>query len=500
GATFTAENNASIIGGSGGVQSFFNNAGTFRKISSTGDTVFQQDASPAPAPVFVNTGLLDVQTGRVLLSGGTNFNQFNVEAGAQIRFLNGTNTQTGGAFFSGTGTLAVGSASPTPVLWLAKDLTLANLSVEGPAIVDGPGNLTVSNSLKLLAGGILQGNGDVNINPNASFIISNAPLVTLGRTINNQGNATNIGVGTVFAARPVAWNNQPGSVLALQGGANMDFNYSGAPPPVLNNAGTLAIVPTNNYTIYWIVTNIGTILVNPSSLTFQQSLTQIAGKTVVAAGSLLNVPTSFNRKFFVEGGTLSGSGEVDANVVNSGVIHPGASPGRLTIVGSLSNTPSASLEIEIDGTTPVSQYSQLNNVLNQDWLAGDLNVSFGNGFVPAAGQSFTICTSPSFSGVFSGVHETRTSGIVLVPAYRASSVVLVAANEPTLISPTRTGNVATFQFQSTTGITNLIQFTDSLSPPNWQPLTNFIGDGSILTVTDSSADSSQRFYRIELKP
>lgn len=56
------------------------------------------------------------------------------------------------------------------------------------------------------------------------------------------------------------------------------------------------------------------------------------------------------------------------------------------------------------------------------------------------------------------------------------------------------------QFQLTCATENgahyAAQFKNSLTETNWQTLTNFIGTGAIITVTDPVATGSQRFYRV----
>ena len=50
-------------------------------------------------------------------------------------------------------------------------------------------------------------------------------------------------------------------------------------------------------------------------------------------------------------------------------------------------------------------------------------------------------------------------------------------------------------FATETGRTYTVQFTASLSPADWQTLTNLPGDGAVATVLDSSTNA-QRFYRV----
>ena len=64
---------------------------------------------------------------------------------------------------------------------------------------------------------------------------------------------------------------------------------------------------------------------------------------------------------------------------------------------------------------------------------------------------------------------------MLVPVYTPTSVKLVAANDPVPISVVHNGSQFSFSFTTTMGLTYAVEYTDSLSAPDWQPLT---GGGS----------------------
>ncbi len=88
------------------------------------------------------------------------------------------------------------------------------------------------------------------------------------------------------------------------------------------------------------------------------------------------------------GGTLSGTGLIDANVVvlPSGTISPGASPGKLTIDGDLLISQLGTLKLEFAGTT-AGMFDQL-QVAGDLSILGTIQVSLLNGFQPLAGDSF----------------------------------------------------------------------------------------------------------------
>jgi uncharacterized repeat protein (TIGR01451 family) len=66
---------------------------------------------------------------------------------------------------------------------------------------------------------------------------------------------------------------------------------------------------------------------------------------------------------------------------------------------------------------------------------------------------------------------------------------------PLLVNANTTGGQFFFSFVTAAGQTYTVQFTDSVVPAEWKPLTNFAGDGNLITIPDSMTNS-QRFYRV----
>lgn len=92
-----------------------------------------------------------------------------------------------------------------------------------------------------------------------------------------------------------------------------------------------------------------------------------------------------------ENGTFSGNGLVVANVVNHGIVSPGASAGWLTIDGDY-HQDDGTLAIEIGGTGAGRRFDWL-DVTGNAMLGGTLQVTLINGFSPAVGSSFRIVTA-----------------------------------------------------------------------------------------------------------
>ena len=90
-------------------------------------------------------------------------------------------------------------------------------------------------------------------------------------------------------------------------------------------------------------------------MAFNGGLTQTAGSTILNGGDISSSST-----INLNGGVLGGDGTVTASVANNfGSVAPGVSPGILTITGTYTQASTASLDIEIGGTTVGTQYDRL---------------------------------------------------------------------------------------------------------------------------------------------
>jgi cyclophilin family peptidyl-prolyl cis-trans isomerase len=132
----------------------------------------------------------------------------------------------------------------------------------------------------------------------------------------------------------------------------------------------------------------------------------------LGAGITTNVPAGglivSSRDAFIDTGTIfTGSGSLivgagrtlgiregfalNRPLMNLGSLAPGLQLGSIE-VQSFRQDPGASLEIQLRGTTADTQHDRV-VVTDGALLGGDLDVSLISGFVPAAGNSFTILTA-----------------------------------------------------------------------------------------------------------
>jgi RHS repeat-associated protein len=392
------------------------------------------------------------------------------------KILGGTVSTTGSARLIAFATL--GNALPTldgVTLAGALDMTTAgalDMTTGKPLLVlDG---LTLNNGLISLSHGavlsfqgtqILGGSGTVtlhNVWNGAGLAVPAAgDTLTIGQNIVVQGDSGSVGsknggaitnLGTISAdacgdltvqgltnfsggaLTGGAWQATGGSTLRIIG-ANIVTNAAsivldGAGSRILSDTGTtnalanLAAITTAggltvsggaSVTAGTGLTNAGTITVGTGSTLAAPDVTQTAGSTTLVGGTL-NV-TGPGGKITIQAGSLSGPGAIQGNLANSGQVDLGVAPGVLAVTGSFTQTASGSLALKIGGTTPGSQYDQI-QVGGLASLGGTLNASLSGGFGPTALQVFNIITYAGSSGGFATVNLPLIGGI---PAFLAQS-------------------------------------------------------------------------------
>jgi hypothetical protein len=170
-----------------------------------------------------------------------------------------------------------------------------------------------------------------------------------------------------------------------------------------------------------------------SSLNISAAQTINAGEVVFHGGTLIA-----NSLSIPNGETFSGEGTLQSNLINSGMVSPGSSPGILTIDGVFTQESNGSLAIEIGGDTPDSEHDQL-LITGAASLDGTLDVTLINDFSPELGDSFSILTYTSHSGTFSTVNlPALDAGLSWQVAYNPTGIVLSVIRSGGSISGTVT--------------------------------------------------------------
>jgi hypothetical protein len=352
--------------------------------------------------------------------------------------LNGALTVDGGELLAGN------SLTNTSLLTIRDGLVRATLLTNDPSAM-----VVMENTGHLLVLASLVNNGTIQLN-SPTAVISNAPIVNAG-TIRGNGQVasaiTNNAAGqiqTTTGDRLVFGGaiSNSGSINAI--GGEMQFNA-----PVTNVVSTGAITArdaivrfngnlTNNGSlgvsfgtadIFGDITNSGTgriVVSGGSQATFYDDVVNNGTMNVSASGSMQSTAVFF--------GSLSGLGIAGGGrVFNEGDLRPGFSPGTMAFGGDLSFGPLASLDIEIGGTTPGTQFDRV-TVASSVFLDGTLDVSTINGFSPTLpGQSFTIVTAGSLTGTFgdiNGIPAPTIPGLFWKVTYTPTSAILSTSALP----------------------------------------------------------------------
>ncbi len=67
---------------------------------------------------------------------------------------------------------------------------------------------------------------------------------------------------------------------------------------------------------------------------------------------------------------------------------------------------------------------------------------------------------------------------------------------PIIFGPTKTGTNFVVSIQTELGQTYTVQSANSLSALNWSNLPSITGNGAVMTVSNSTADASSKFFRL----
>jgi len=352
------------------------------------------------------------------------------------------------------GSLALASASS-----ISGDLTLegATLSTAGTLTVSGSmtwvggtvsggGSLVIANGATLNMSGF--GGNDVTLD---GVVLENAGAATLTVTnccafelaLENGAGIDNKSTGS-FAFVP-AENNEAAEITS--DGTATFFTNEGTlsqpsgtmgqtiiEPAFTQTATGMTSVQTGQVTLQSTATNAGMVTVTSGATLGVGIYTQTAGITALSGGTISGGSISIN------GGALTGSGTINANVNSGGQVIPGGAgaAGLLTINGTYTQTDSGSLNVDLGGTTAGSQYGQL-AVSGTATLGGQLDVSLLNSFLPGLGNAFQPLTFASSSGNF-GFYNGIVLGncLILDPALNPTNLTLTvqpAVTTTTLSAP-----------------------------------------------------------------
>ncbi|MCX7417981.1 MAG: cadherin domain-containing protein, partial [Planctomycetia bacterium] len=299
--------------------------------------------------------------------------------------------------------------------------------------------------LSNFSGGTLTG-GTFNITGKLQFpgaaITTNAATIVL-----NGANSQIVNESDANALTNFATNAAAGS-FTIQNGRNFT---TAAGISEFANAGSMNITAGTTFTV-----------------SNGKKYSQTAGTTTLN-GTLV---TSNSVEVDIQGGTLQGSGDITGNLRNASQVNPGTSPGSLDVSGDYSQTADGILNIEIGGTTPITQFDQI-NIVGSASLNGTLNVSLIDPFVPNVADAFQIMTFGSHTGDFATKNGlTITSTLNFDPQFNVPGLLLDVNG-----SPVFTSNAAQSTAENTTAVTT-VTTTDPDVPPQTVTFSIVVGGDS----------------------
>jgi len=254
------------------------------------------------------------------------------------------------------------------------------------------GDWDVSTEL-LWSSGTIDGTGTTTILTGSNYRMYGVGGLSLsGQTLINQSTAK-------WEANTITLSND--AIFTNEGTfeAKATTSMNGGTDGLFDNQG-LFVKKTDSTTTTMNIdfTNAGEIFVEAGTLVFPNGLTSEDGTVIALGGDFESTGP-----LVLQGATLSGTGTVDGDLNNAGIVAPGESPGKITVTGDYTQTSVGSLEIEIGGTTPETEYDVL-MVGGSAALDGTLEVTLWDGFIPEAGDQFEVLQFSSGSGDFATVN------------------------------------------------------------------------------------------------
>ncbi|HTD15352.1 MAG TPA: autotransporter domain-containing protein [Chthoniobacterales bacterium] len=397
-----------IINSSAGNATITNNGGAVSGASG-GITEFNLNNSTAGNPTIINNGggasgasggftdFLDGSAGKAAITNngsavsgaGAGFTVFDASstAGNATITNNGSAVSGGGAGFTQfTNTLGPGNAAITnnggAVSGASGGSTeFSDSTAANATIINNGGTGGGSGGSTFFSGRSDGGTARVITNGNGSLDIS-------GLTIAGMGIGSIEGRGNYFL----------GSKSLTVGGNNLSTTVSGVIQDGGVNGGTGGSL-----------TKVGTGTLTLSGANTYTGATNVNAGSLIVDGSIASAQTLVNA-----GGLLGGHGSVGGNLVNSGIVSPGDSPGTLTVIGSYTQGASGTLRIRIAGLA-LSQHDLL-TVNGRAGLAGTLQLNGLGGFTLHLGDQVTFLTANGgVSGTFSTV-QNQLANATLVKA------------------------------------------------------------------------------------
>jgi len=436
-------------------------------IDGFGKFAFPSIANPGTAG-FANSladiAILVVASGSTATLGGTAtyVGATAIRAGATLN-LSGTGSIAASEIVSAAGTLDISGTTEGATIQAvtgagtialgARTLTLAG-SYLYTGTIAGSGNLTIASQTPAFGTVIAPGvyttsarrlsfaavtlttpatyTGTTTINPGATLVLAGAgsiaasSAVTDNGTLDISGTDSGATINALTGTGTVALGTK---TLTLYGSSTFSGTFTGTGSVSFAGGGGQSFTGT-------------TTLTGPLRLigtTLNQSGTLTAPSVAVGTGTLYqNGTLNADSLSVASGGTLKGSGTVNAPTTVAGRLAPGNSPGTLTFTAPVTLAPTATLSLDIDGTgtgTGAGNYSRI-IVQGASFTAAGaiapvlrgITGSATNTYTPPLGAAFTVVTATAgVNGAFASLTQP-SAGLPAGATFNA----LATANAVTL--------------------------------------------------------------------
>lgn len=420
------------------------------RIGAAGSLVKSAAGTTTIDPGIDNDGVLSVQAGTLKLSGAddaTSAGAYQIAPGATLDF-GAAQGLTSAASVTGAGTLLVTAGNSTVAAgatFSPANLTpqggLSTLTLAGTSPVYAPANLNMT-------GGRLTSTRDLaptTLNAGSGTLSGDfTTTIGAGQTLTkNTGTLAVINGARLVLDVPVSLN--AGSICLMdQGGGDPELEINAAltigagadataiqcnagldgPAVKIGAAGSLARSAAGTTGIDPRLQVAGAVNVAAGqTMHLSGGFTQTGGSVAIASGATLNsggtgssvsggtlqVDGSHSGSAALTGaGVLTGTGTIAGTLTNtSGTVRPGSSPGTLTISGGFTQGAGGTLEVDIAGTSPGTQFDVL-AVSGHAVLDGTVAVQ--GSFDPQLADTFQFLTSGSRSGAFAAVTSAPLTG------------------------------------------------------------------------------------------
>ena len=393
-----------------------------------------QQLLPTPgnfAGVNVSGGLLRCTgTGQVVVRGRGGDDGGGVQLGVLV--------VGAGQIIGGTsGALTVMGTGGASTNWINRGVTIYGPgarvnSLGGPVQVTGQAGSVGSDygiGVSLLYGGVISsgGTGTVTVdgtgagfggaNQGIEMGVDGSAIISSGGSVQVTGTAGPGDSYGISASDSVGFTNAAagGSITLISDSIYLENNVGVVASGV---GGSVTIKPRSNGTLIDLggADIAGTLGLSDEELDFITASALVIGST--NAGSITVSapisPASAAALTLVSGGAIGDSynGAVDvtvASLTTIGNLAPGASPGIFIVAGDHTLAANSAFTVEIGGATPGTQHDQLSVGGSMEIGTNvTLNLVGFGGFVPSAGQNFTIISRGDGGGRFAGLPQGAT--------------------------------------------------------------------------------------------